>query len=210
MLERWPDPRTVFVILRFILEVLWTPDHLQDADPANWALLRSYELLSEAFDKYDTAQPALLKGRAQAFAAAKAFIHIFIQRGYTPDDPVISALRDRHIPLGSSSSLKDDVDLRSVIGIVDNLLGVRKPMQWSELQLTSSHRLWLSHILLYQGWYATKHGANIPDFVMGFVRHSLSSKPRPRLAVVTDCVLVVGLIVGHPLHEADLLVREKT
>ena len=211
MLERWPDSGTVFTILRFILEILWTPDHLQDADSANWALIRSYGLLSEAFDRYDGAQPALLRGmRGQAFAAAKAFVHIFIQGYYTPDDPIVITLRDRHIPLGSSPSFKDDADLRSVTGIVDNLLGVRKPVQWSELQLTSSHRLWLSHILLYRAWYATKHGMDVPDFVTGFVRHSLSSDPRPRLAVVTDCVLVVGLIVGHPLHETDLLVWEKT
>jgi hypothetical protein len=55
-----------------------------------------------------------------------------------------------------------------------------------------------------------RRGARIPDDVTGFVKHSFSSNPRPRLAVVTDCVLVVGLIVGHPLHEADLLVLEKT
>lgn len=211
MLDRSSDSGTVFMILRFILEILWTPDHLQDADSANLALVRSYELLSEAFDKFDAAKPTLLKEiRGQAFAAAKAFIHIFIQGDYTSDDPIISTLRDQHVPLGSSPSLKDDINLYSVIGIVDNLLGVRKPVQWSELQLTSSHRLWLSHILLYRAWYDTKRGAYVPEFVTGFVRHSLSSNPRPRLAVVTDCVLVVGFIVGHPLHEADLLVWEKT
>jgi hypothetical protein len=211
MLENRPDSETVSTILRFTLEILWTSDHLQDTDSANWALVRSYELLSEPFDKYDAGKPALLRGmRGQTFAAAKAFIHIFIQGDYTSDDPVVSTLRDRHIPLGSSPSLRDDADLRSVIGIVDNLLGVRKPVQWSELQLTSSHRLWLSHVLLYRAWYATKHGSHIPDFVLGFVRHSLSSHPRPRLAVVTDCVLVVGLMIGHPLHESDLLVWEKT
>ncbi|KAF9651981.1 hypothetical protein BDM02DRAFT_3183979 [Thelephora ganbajun] len=211
VLERSSDPQTISAILRFILEILWTPDHLQDADSSNSTLVRSYELLSEVFDSDYATQPALLRGtRGQALAAAKAFVHIFIQGNYAPDELVISTLRDRHVPLGSSPSLKDDADLRSVVGIVDNLLGVRKPIQWSELQLTSSHRLWLSHILLYRAWYATKHGLQVPDDVIGFVKHSLSSDPRPRLAVVTDCVLVVGLIVGYPLHEADLLVWEKT
>ena len=211
MLERSPNPETVSIILRFILEVLWTPDHLQDIDSSNSALIRSYELLWEAFDNDYATQPALVRGmRGQAFAAAKAFVHIFIQGDYTSDDSVISALRNRHIPLGSSSSLKDDADLRSVAGIIDNLLGVRKPIPWSELQFTSLHRLWLSNILLYRAWYAAKRGSQIPDVVTGFVKRSLSSDPRPRLAVVTDCVLVVGLMVGHPLHEADLLVLEKT
>ena len=212
VLERWSDTGTVLTTLRFILEILWTPDHLQDTDSADWTLVRSYELLSETFDKYDASNPALLRGmRSQTLAAAKAFIHIFIQGDYYAlDDPVISGLRDRHVPLGSSPSLEDDAELISVIGIVDNLLGVRKPVEWSELQLTSSHRLWLSHVLLYRAWYSAKRGAHVPDFVMGFVRHSLSSDPRPRLAVVTDCVLVVGLMIGHPLHEADLLVWEKT
>lgn len=211
MFEKRPDSGAVSTILRFTLEILWTPDHLQDDDSSSWALVHSHELLSEAFDQHQGEKPAPLVGkRAQAFAAAKAFIHIFIQGDYTSDDPVISTLRDRHIPLGSSSPLKVDADLRSVLGIVDNLLGVRKRVQWSELQLTSSHRLWLSHVLLYRAWYATKHGAHVPDFVTEFVRHSLSSHPRPRLAVVTDCALVVGLIIGHPLHEADLLVWEKT
>ena len=211
MLERSPDSGTVSTILRFILEVLWTPEHLQDADSSNSTLLRAYELLSEAFDIDYATQPALLRGmRGQAFAAAKAFIHIFIQGDYTLDDPVISTIRDRHIPLGSSSSFEDDADLRSAVAVVDNLLGIRRPIQWSELQLTSTQRLWLSHILLYRAWYATKRGLQVPDDVTGFVKYSLSSEPRPRLAVVTDCVLVVGLIVGHPLHEADLLVLEKT
>jgi hypothetical protein len=211
MLGKSPDLETISPILRFILEVLWSPEHLQDAESSNSTLVRSYELLLEAFDNDYGTQPILLRGmRSQAFAAAKAFVHIFIQGDYTSDDLVTSALRDRHIPLGSSSSLKDDPDLRSIVGVVDTLLGVRKPIQWSELQLTSSHRLWLSHILLYRAWYATKRGSRTPDDVMGFVKHSLSSNPRPRLAVVTDCVLVVGLIAGHPLHEADLLVLEKT
>ena len=211
ILERSPDSRAISAILRFILEVLWTPDHLQDTDSANYALVRSYELLSEAFDKDYATQPVLLRAmRGQAFAAAKAFIYIFIQGDYASNDPIIATLRNRHIPLSSSPSLRDDADLGSVIGIVDDVLGVRKPAHWSELQLTSSHRLWLSHILLFRAWYATKHGAHIPNFVTGFVKRSLSSTPRPRLAVITDCVLVVGLIVGHPLHETDLLVWEKT
>ena len=211
MLEKSSDSGTISTILQFILEILWTPGHLQDADPSNSALVRSYELLCEAFYNDDVTQPTLLRGmRGQAFAAAKAFIHIFIQGDYTSDDPVISTLRDRHAPLGRSPSLKDDADLRSSVGIVDNLLGVRRPVQWSELQLTSSHRHWLSHILLYRAWYAAKRGLQIPDDVTGFVGNSLSSDPRPRLAVVTDCVLIAGLIVGHPLHEADLLVSEKT
>ena len=211
MLERSPDSGTLSTILQFILEVLWTPDHLQDADSSNATLVRSYELLWEAFDNDYAARPSLLRGmRGQAFAAAKAFIHIYIQGDYASDDSVVSTLRDRHIPLGSSSLLKDDADLRSVVGIVDNLLGIRRPIQWAELRLTSSHRLWLSHILLYRAWYTTKRGLRIPDDVTEFVKHSLSSDPRPRLAVVADCVLIVGLIIGHPLHEADLLVLEKT
>ena len=211
MLEGSSDPGTIPTILRFILEVLWIPDHLQDADSSNSTLVRSYDLLWEAFDNDYATQPALLRGmRGQAFAAAKAFVHIFIQADYTLDDPVTGTLRNRHVPLGSSSSLKDDADLRSVVEIVDALLGVRRPIQWSELQLTPSHRLWLSNILLYRAWYATKRGSQIPNDVTGFVKHSLSSDPRPRLAVITDCVLIVGLIVGHPLHEADLLVSEKT
>lgn len=211
MLERSSDSGTISTILRFILEILWTPDHLRDADSSNSTLVRSYELLWEAFDSDYATQPALLRGmRGQAFAAAKAFVHIFIQGDYTLDDPVVSSLRDRHLPLARSSSLKDDADLRSAVGIVDNLLGIRRQIQWSELQLTSSQRLWLSHILLYRAWYATRRGLQVPDDVTGFVKHSLSSESRPRLATVTDCVLVVGLIVGHPLHEADLLVLEKT
>jgi hypothetical protein len=211
MLEKASDLGTISTILQFILEVLWTSDHLKDSESSNAALVRSYELLWEAFDSDYATQSSLLRGmRGQAFAAAKAFIHIFIQGDYTSDDLVVSTLRDRHIPLGSSSSLQDDADLRSAVGIVDNLLGIRRQIQWANLRLTSSHRLWLSHILLYRAWYATKRGLRIPDDVTEFVKHSLGSDPRPRLAVVTDCVLVVGLIIGHPLHEADLLVLEKT
>ena len=210
-IDGFSDSGTVSTILQFILEILWTPALLQDADSSSATLARSHELLLEAFDNDYANQPLLLSGmRAQAFAAAKAFIHVFIQGEYTPDDPVIRTIRDRHLPLGSASSLQDDADLRSAVGIVDNLLGIRSRVQWAELQLTSSHRLWLSHILLYRAWYATKRGLPIPNEVTGFVKHSLSSDSRPRLAVVTDCVLVVGLIVGHPLHEADLLVLEKT
>lgn len=210
MFERSSDSGTISVILRFILEVLWTPDHLQDTDSTNSALVRSYELLSESFDKDYTMQPVLLREmRGRAFAAAKSFIHIFIQGDYTSENPIIATLRDRHIPLGSSPSLRNNADLRSVIGIVDAVLGVRKPVQWPKLPLSPLHQLWFSHILLFRAWYATKHGAHIPDFVTGFVKHSLGSNPRPRLAVITDCVLVVGFIVGYPLHEADLLVWRK-
>lgn len=211
MIEGSSDSRTVSTILQFILEILWTSDLLRDADSSSATLVRSYELLLEAFDNDHPTQLSLLRGmRPQAFAAAKAFIRVFVQGDYTPDDPVIGTLQGRHVPLSSSSSLDDDGDLRSAIGIVDSLLGIPSRIQWPELQLTSSHRLWLSHILLYRAWYAAKRGLRIPNEVTGFAKHSLSSDSRPRLAVVTDCVLVVGLIVGHPLHEADLLVLEKT
>jgi len=58
-----------------------------------------------------------------------------------------------------------DANWRSVIRIADNLLRVRKPIEWSELQLTPSHRLWLSNILLYRARYATKCGSRISDDV---------------------------------------------
>jgi hypothetical protein len=60
MLGRSLDPGAVLTVLRFILEVLWTPDYFQDADSSNSALARSYELFSEAFDKEYATQPHYL------------------------------------------------------------------------------------------------------------------------------------------------------
>jgi hypothetical protein len=67
----------------------------------------------------------------------------------------------------------------------------------------------MGHILLYRAWDVIKRGETLPDDIKGFVLHSLRLEPPPPAPIVTDCLFIIGLVLGIKLHIDDLLVIDK-
>ena len=70
--------------------------------------------------------------------------------------------------------------------------------------MTPPHRAWMSHVFLYCAW----HEGQVSEVVVGFVENSMSLKP-PSDIVITDCLFIIGLIIGIPFHVSDIIVRDK-
>lgn len=102
-----------------------------------------------------------------------------------------------------------DSDLESTLGIIDRIFGRPDLIPWQDFSFTTSHHAWMSHILLYRAQHALKGGSVLPDDVREFVLHSLRLSPPPPTSIVTDCLFIIGLVLGIKLHPNDLLVTDK-
>ena len=100
-------------------------------------------------------------------------------------------------------------DLESTLGIIDRVFGKSEPMDWKNFSFTVPHHTWMAHILLYRAWDVVKKGEPLPDDIKAFVLHSLRLNPPPPTPIVTDCLFIIGLVLGIKFHIDDLLVRDK-
>ena len=203
MLDRPLDEETTAVVLRAILRMGWRS--------GNHSLLlkRCYEILLQSFDIVDD-QPILIpRLRNMAYLSARAFCLIFIQSGSDAQgtDKIMNSLRERHIGL-SLGHHENDSNLQSVLGLIDRLLGTDQHIEWPTFQLSSAHHLWVSDVLLHHAWNLVAAGKRhqVYDEVAVFVQDTFSLEPPAALSVDTNCVLMVGLLVGIPIHPDDLLV----
>ena len=100
--------------------------------------------------------------------------------------------------------LRPDSDLETVLFMVDMTLGYENGFPWAKAQMTPSHRAWMSHVFLYSVW----HEKQVSEVVMEFVENSMSLRP-PSDIVTTDCLFIIGLMIGVPVHVGDITVRDK-
>jgi len=203
MLDRPLDDETTSVVLRAILRMAWrSGDHAL-------LLKRCYDILLRSFDIVD-GQPTLIpRLRNLAYLSARAFCHIFIQSGsdVQGNDRTVASLKERHVCL-SLGCHENDSNLQSVLGLTDSLLGVDRDIEWASFQLSSAHHLWVSDILLHHACNLVTAGMQqkVYDDIAGFVQDTFSLEPPAALSVDTNCTLMVGLLVGIPVHPDDLLV----
>ena len=192
-------------ILRFIPEIIW------HAGIQTILLEILYGTFLECFDR-SSGHPVLKPAfRDMAYLSAKALLHIGIQRKCICDESdkaVLESISSRHRIMGSNH-YKDDSDLESIFGIVDHVLGNFKPMCWQNFSFTVPHHTWMAHILLYRAWDVVRRGNPLPDDIRDFILHSLQLDPPPPVPIVTDCLFMVGLVLGISLHAGDLLVVDK-
>ena len=203
MLDRPLDDETKSAVLRAILRMAWRS--------GNHSLLlkQCYDILLQSFDIID-GQPTLIpRLRNLAYLSARAFCHIFIQSGsdVQGNDRVVASLKERHVCL-SLGCHDNDSNLLSVLGLTDSLLGVDRDIEWASFQLSSAHHLWVSDILLHHACNLVAAGRQqkVYDDIAGFVQDTFSLEPPAALSVDTNCTLMVGLLVGIPVHPDDLLV----
>ena len=205
MFEASTDADVILAIMKFIPEVVWH----SGIRPIPLEML--YDNVLECFHHSPGGSVVIPNLRNKAYLSAKALLHLVIQRkciGDESDEVVLKSISNRH-PILGSRGYEGDSDLESTLGIIDRIFGDSKEMRWPTFSFTVSHHAWMSHILLYRAWNSLGRGEPLPDDIKGFVLHSFRSKSLPPDPIATDCLFIIGLVLGIDLHINDLLVIDK-
>jgi hypothetical protein len=187
------DEDTIRATMDFAQDIPW------HAEIKGAPLKEIYGTLISCFDFTHSGTPTLNpRLRDLAYLSAKTFAYIHVQQrcippvtgfGWRPDES--------HEPLGLGAS-GDDPDLRSALIMVDKALGYNAGVIGDDFQrLNSVHHLWMSHLFVY---YARRN--LLIDDVSAFVQRSLDLKQSPKKEVITDCLHMIGILLGiHPGDE---------
>ena len=204
------DADVTLAITKFIPEIVW------HADIRTIPLKRLYDTLLDCFESSSGRLAVIPKLRNEAYFAAKALLHLTIQRkciGDGSDRALFGSISTQHRIMGSEN-YEGDSDLQSTLTIIDHVLldlHGHQPISWPNFSPTTTHLAWMSHILLYRAWDFRRDDLPLPDDVRQFVLHTLRLDPPPRAPIVTDCLLIIGLVLGIVnFRTCDLLVTDKS
>jgi hypothetical protein len=189
-------------IMDFIPEIIWHSG-IKDVP-----LKRIYDTLMDCFDFSGLSPVVIPKLRDVAYLSARAFVHVELQRRCITEyeehkQDSWKALYANH-PLLSSTDYGPDSDLKAVLFMVDMTLGYDNGFPWEQMRMTPPHHAWMSHVFLYHVW----HEKRLSEVVMDFVENSMSPRP-PSDIVITDCLFIIGLMIGVPFRVREITVRDK-
>ena len=205
MLEKPIEQDALKAIVGFAPEIVW------HAGIKSVPLQRMYDTLLECFDERSVPPAVLSRYRDQAYLSAKAVLHVLVQRKCLGDDSdaaVFKTIMAKHRAL-TPRRYTSDGELESILGIIDLVLGKGKAIVWTGLKLPVEHHSWMAHILLYRAWDVLGSSRVLSDDVTGFIRYSLSMDPPPSDAIVADCLMMIGLLIGINIHMDDLSIVDK-
>ena len=196
------DVDVVTSIMDFIPEIIW------HGGIKSVPVKRIYDILMDCFDFSGPGPVLIPKLRNVAYLSARAFTHIGLQRRcitrYGEHEQNSWRVLCANHPLLSSTECGPDSDLRTALFMVDMILGHDSAFPWDQMEMTPSHHAWMSHVLLYRAW----HEGQLSEVVMDFVGNSISLRP-PSDIVIADCLFIIGLMIGIPLHASDITVKDK-
>jgi hypothetical protein len=197
------EANVVTLIMDFIPEIIW------HGGIKNVPLKRIYDILMDCFDFSGPNPIVIPELQSVANSSARAFAHISLQRRcitqyeeHTQDS--WRALAANHPPL-SPMDYEYYPDLTSALFMVDMSLGYGNAPPWGKMLMSPSHHAWVSHVFLYHVW----HEGQLSEVVMDFVEHTTEVFKRLDDSAVTDCLFIIGLMVGVPLNVSDITVRDK-
>ena len=197
------DADVVLPIVGFIPEIVW------HAGIQATPLEMVYDILLECFD-HSSGLPMLKpKLRNKAYLSAKALLHLVIQRqciGHDPGSAAIITISERYSTL-AFGWYWGGPDLECTLGLIDCVLGNYEGLPLPTSSFSALHHAWMGHIFLYRAWDVLRKGYPLPNDVRAFVQYSLQLEPPP--PIVTDCLFIIGLVLGIKLHIDDLLVVDK-
>ena len=196
------DEDVILHIMKFIPEIIWH-NGVQTVP-----LEKLYDTVLECFDNSSGSPVVISKFKDKAYSSAKALVHLAIQRqciGNESDTAAFASISSRHTILGSRH-YDGDSDLEYTLGMIDRVFGTGNPtpMRWDKFSFSNSHHAWMAHILLYRAWYALKlKDGPLPDDISQFLRHSLRRDPLPPPPIISDCLLIIGQVLGIELDIND-------
>ena len=209
------DSDVVLAITKFVPEIVWH-DGIRTTP-----LEKIYDTVLECFDRSSGRLVVIPKFRNEAYFAAKALVHLAIQRqcfDSRSDQALIKSISDRHQVMGAEHP-GGDSDLESTLTIVDGLFANEvfvepknlKPTPQPNFSPTTTHLAWMSHILLYRAWDAHRKCQPLPEYVKQFVLCCLRLGPPPPKQILVDCLFIIGLVLRiDTLRIGDLLVTDKS
>ena len=194
MFDMSMDADVTLDILRFIPEVVW------HADIRTTPLKRIYDTVVDCCSP--DRHVVIPKFREKAYLSAKALLHIAVQRkcmGNEVDGEVFESISRQHQTIGCEDG---DPDLESTLGMIDRVFGTihPKPIRWEKLPLSNSHRVFMGRILLYRAWESFRERDSLPVDIKEFVLNSLGEECP---MVATNCLLMVGLVLGFTVGKID-------
>ena len=203
MFDMSMDADVILHIIRFIPEIVW------HAGIQTTPMERLYDTVVDCCSP--DRHVVIPKFREKAYLSAKALLHIAVQRkcmGNEVDEELFESISQRHKAISCEGS---DPDLESTLSMIDRVFGAvhLKPICWEKLSFTDSHRAFMGRVLLYRAWESFREGNPLPDDIRGFILHSLEVKRPPPAPVVTNCLLMVGLVLGIRLRFDDQQATDK-
>jgi len=198
---------SITAIMAYIPEITW------DSRLKSVPLLLVYRALLESL--WRSAEKGVFPrpgARDRAFLSAKALLYLYLQRRCINSDDEgltkqVKLMNHQKQPLARPSH-DGDPNLESTFYIIDWTFGLPSHIPWSELELSESHRHWLSHILQYRAWDTIHTRGKLTEDVRGFVHDSLN-RSISLDHVVADCLFIIHLMVGHRPQTQEFLIKDR-
>ena len=204
------DTEIVIAVLRFIPEIIWHSG-VEKLPSIN----ELYELILSSFDFTKKPRVLIQSFKDRALAATRALVHLMIQRRCLTREDVPRGKDNKKVDQGSRLASQATVipveegDLESALGVLDYIEGRADSVRWGSYKLSSTHHQWLAHILLYRCWDEIRNGFEIDKVLSSFIKHSFDPERDASWSVVTDCLFMVYLQLGLPMHQDDLYILDK-
>jgi len=204
------DTEIVIAVLRFIPEIIWHSG-VENLPSIN----ELYEFILSSFDFTKKPRVLIQSFKDRALAATRALVHLKVQRKCLTGEGIPRGKDDKNSYQGARLSSQATVipaeegDLESALGVLDYIEGRADSVRWESYKLTSAHHQWLGHILLYRCCDETRNGSKIDEALSSFIKYSFGPERDPSWSVVTDCLFMVYLQLGLPMHQDDLYIFDK-
>jgi hypothetical protein len=203
------DTEIVIAVLRFTPEIIWYcgVENLPSINDL-------YEFILSSFDFTKKPRVLIQSFKDRALAATRALVHLKIQRKCLTGEDIPRGKDNTRSGQGPSltsqaTTILAEGDLESALGVLDYIEGRTDSVRWESYKLSSTHHQWLAHILLYRCWDEFRNGLTIDEALLTFIKYSFDPKCDTSWSVVTDCLFMVYLQLGLPMHQDDLSILDK-
>jgi hypothetical protein len=198
---------SIVAIMEYIPDITW------DSRLKSVPLLQVHRALRELLWRLADGRLCPLPGeRNRALLSAKALLHLYLQRRcLCGDDRTLSsqvnliAHQNQRLAFPTPDC---DFELQSTFHIIDCTFGFPSQISWSDLELSDSHRHWLSYILQYRAWDVIRTHGMLTQDVRGFLKHSLSRSDSLN-RTVANCLFIIYMVVGHRPQNREFLSNDR-
>jgi Family of unknown function (DUF6535) len=194
--------------MRFIPEVEWNADI--DVAPPPLELITQLHEYCSLMRFYPATIP---NTREKAYATAKAFLHLYVQRRCV-NEQEISQIR-RGICLGTREGQWDN-DLESTLWMIDHIAEGHEKIIWAvfndDTKVSIPHLSWISHVLLYHIWVSSclHEMARIDSEGLDRILAKIwSCRESLSLSTIAECIMIRCLTLGMQINVQDLPAIDK-
>jgi hypothetical protein len=204
------DTEIVIAVLQFIPEIIWHcgVENLPSINDL-------YEFIMSSFNFTKKPRVLIQSFKDQALTATRALVHLKVQRKCLTGEDVPRGKDNTRLGQGPSLASQattipaEEGDLESALGVLDYIEGRADSVWWESYKISSAHHQWLAHILLYWCWDEIRNGSRIDEVLLSFIKYSFNPEHDASWSVVTDCLFMVYLQLGLPMHQDDLYILDK-